>query len=232
MCSEKEDRDQESGFYSKAAEAPSTAAHIGTETARTIEVADSVVAFLLAGGGKQIKALEDASGCRVLVDRNGGKDKARRADDTTARKVTLVGNDAALREGERRLHEVVLASGSLIQRVLKCNAAQAGAIIGRGGATVKRLQAATGTHISVSGRDGGGDDAPRTITIKGAPWHVDQAARLVFAFMRDPEALEALLTEASAAQAPGGGAHQAVAGGAYGDAASYDAALYGAHAAM
>ena len=227
----------DAGFYAGAgAHAPHdghAAAHIGTESARSIDVAPHVATFLLAGSGRQIKALEDASGCRVVLDR--GESKGARAHTTeqeqTARKVTLVGSDLALREGERRLHEVVLAASHSVSRVIKCSATQAGALIGRGGATVKRIQGATSTHVSVSSRDelgggpGGSDwGVTRLVTIKGASWHVEQAARFVYAFMRDPEGLETLLTEASAAQPPSASASAAAGGGGYGDGAAYDAA--------
>lgn len=202
-------------------------------------VPDSTVAFLLAGGGKQIKALEDRSGCRVHIDRGEGGGPARgaraAADNAASRKVTLVGSDSALREGERLLHDAVAQSGTFIQKVIRCNASQAGAIIGRGGANVKRLQAATSTHINVSGRDGergggGGTDAdaPRTVSIKGAPWAVDLATRFIFAAMRDPAELEALIADAEAARAVGAGGPAATKSAAhgYGDAATY-AAQYG-----
>jgi hypothetical protein len=196
------------------------AAFIGTDGSRTAQVADSVAAYLLAGGAKQLKALEQASGCRVLVDRG---EKGRHADDTTTRRVTLVGSDAAVREGERRLHEVILQSGNFINRVLRINAAQAGKVIGRGGATIKRLQTATGTLITVSASgQAGAADAPRTVSIKGHPHQVDECARLVYAFLRDPEALEMLIQEAAAASVRVG--HPAGAASSYGDGAAYVAA--------
>ena len=236
------DADAEPGFYSGGAPEAAkvaAAAHIGIEQSRTVEVPDSTVGFLLAGGGKQIKALEDATGCRVVVDREGrgARDAAHRAstDAQTVRKVTLIGDETALREGERRLQEMALASGKNVERTIRCNANQAGALIGKGGAVIKRLQAATSTQINVSGRDdaGSGDaDAPRTVSITGASWNVELASRFVFASMRDPGELNALIADAEAAQAAGasggggGSAKVAHAGSGYGDAATY-AAVYG-----
>lgn len=202
-----------------------------------MEVPDQLVGFLLAGGGKQVKALEDASHCRVVVDRGEGRargDAAHRssADVQTMRKVTLIGDDTALREGERRLQEMVLASGKNQSRTIRCNANQAGALIGRGGAVIKRLQACTSTLINVSGRDaaasGGDVDAPRTVTITGTAWAVDLASRFIFAAMRDPAELSALIADAETAQAAGaGGAAKATnATGGYGDAAAFTA-VYG-----
>ena len=196
------------------------AAFIGTDGSRTLQVADSVAAYLLAGGAKQLKALEQAAGCRMLIDRG---EKGRHADDTTTRKVTLVGSDSAVREGERRLHEVILQSGSFIHRVLRINAQQAGKVIGRGGATIKRLQNATGTLINVSASShAGAADAPRTVSIKGHPHQVDEASRLVYAFLRDPEALEMLIQEATAAAERAG--HVGGVASSYGDGAAYAAA--------
>jgi hypothetical protein len=227
----------DAGFYSggPAIEAAAKGAHIGTESSRTVEVPDATVGYLLAGGGKQIKAIELASGCRVVVDRSGGgggrKDAAaRHSGDKAPRKVTLVGSDVALRDGERRLQEAVLASSKFLQKTIRCNATQAGSIIGRGGAVVKRLQAATSTHISVSGREegGGSADAPRTVSIKGAPWNVELASRFIFAAMRDPGELAALMADAETARASGadGGAQGHAGAAGYGDAATY-AAQYG-----
>ena len=84
----------------------------------------------------------------------------------------------------------------------------------------------------MSGRDAapsGDPDAPRTVSITGSAWAVDLASRFVFAAMRDPSELNALIADAEAAQAAGagGGAKAAHAGSGYGDAAAY-AALYGA----
>jgi len=77
----------------------------------------------------------------------------------------------------------------------------------------------------LGGGPGGSDwGVTRLVTIKGASWHVEQAARFVYAFMRDPEGLETLLTEASAAQPPSASASAAAGGGGYGDGAAYDAA--------
>ena len=239
-CRPDADAAEEAGFYSggataEAAAKVSAAAHIGLEGSRTVEVPDSTVGFLLAGGGKQIKALEDITGCRVVVDREGrGRDAAQRAaaaDAQVVRKVTLIGDDTALREGERRLQEMVLSSGKHIQRTIRCTANQAGALIGRGGAMVKRLQSATNTLINVSGRDAaasGDADAPRTVSITGSAWNVDLASRFVFAAMRDPAELSALIADAEAAQAAGagGGAKASHAGSGYGDAAAF-AAVYG-----
>jgi rRNA processing protein Krr1/Pno1 len=225
----------DAGFslYSSGGAAPDAgtnkvAAHIGVDASRSVEVPDSTVSFLLAAGGKQIKALEDGSGCRVVVDRAEGargKDAARHSGDRAARKVTLIGSEAALREGERRLQEAVAASGKFIQKTIRCNATQAGSIIGRGGAIVKRLQAATATHISVSGReDGGGSaDAPRTVSIKGAPWNVEVASRFIFAAMRDPAELSALIADAETAQAAGVVGRMPTGAGGYGDAAAFAA---------
>ena len=226
------------GFYNGGALPNASAAHIGTESSRTVEVPDATVGFLLAGGGKQIKALEDATGCRVVVDRSGGGGGRARGGggEQSARKVTLIGSDAGLREAERRLQDAVSASGKFIEKTIRINATQAGAIIGRGGAVVKRLQAATSTHISVNGRgEGSGKDgdAPRTVSIRGVPWNVDLATRFIFAAMRDPGELEALMADAEAAQAAGAkgggggaGAGALTTGGGYGDAAAY-AAVYG-----
>ena len=236
------DAEAEPGFYSggataEAAAKVAAAAHIGIEQSRTIEVPDSTVGFLLAAAGKQIKALEDATGCRVVVDREGrgARDAAHRAsaDVQPVRKVTLAGDETALREGERRLQELVLASGKNVQRTIKCNASQAGALIGRGGAVIKRLQAATNTLINVSGREAGGSgdpDAPRTVSITGPAWNVELASRFVFASMRDPAELNALMADAEAAQAAGAGgggtARATNAGSGYGDAEAF-AAVYG-----
>jgi hypothetical protein len=220
-----------SGGAAPEAAATKVAAHIGVDASRSVEVPDATIGFLLAAGGKQIKALEDGSGCRVVVERGeggGGRGKdasARHSGDRAPRKVTLIGSEAALREGERRLQEAVLASGKFIQKTIRCNATQAGSIIGRGGAIVKRLQAATSTHINVSGReDGGGNaDAPRTVSIKGAPWNVEVASRFIFAAMRDPAELSALIADAETAQAAGAAGRMPAGAGGYGDAAAFAA---------
>jgi predicted RNA-binding protein YlqC (UPF0109 family) len=209
------DADEQTGQATKRA------AFIGTDGSKTAHVSDAVAAHLLAGGAKQLKALEQATGCRVMIDKS---EKERHADDNTARRVTIVGDNSALTLAERRLHEIILASGSFIQRVLRITQAQAGYVIGRGGNTIKRLQIATGTLITVSGKadnaagsSGGGADAPRTVSIRGWPAAVDAASRLIYAYLREPEALESLLQEAGHA----GTTATSKSGQAYGDGASY-----------
>ena len=173
-------------------EAGPAAAYIGTEASRRLELSDAVVTTLLAGGGRAIKAIEDSCSCRVIVDSGGVRG--------AMRMVTIVGSDASLREAERRLQDLVGQSADLTSRVLRCTAAQAGQLIGRGGATIKRLQVATCTHLDVSGRQGDdrSDELQRSVTIKGMPWHVENACKFIWSFWRDPEALEALLDEAQA----------------------------------
>lgn len=75
------------------------------------------------------------------------------------------------------------------------------------------------THISVSGKEAG-EEVPRQVTIKGLPWAVEAAVKLVYSFMRDPEALEALLDEAQAATHQGKGSAGGGTG-AYGDGAQW-----------
>ena len=208
--------------YAGAESTDARAAYIGTESSRVLDVTDAVVTALLGGGGARIKALEASSGARVIVDKRGEGSRGQDASGTL-RRVTLVGSEAALKECERRLGEIVgmTAGAGQASRVLRCNANQAGALIGKGGATIRRLQEASGTRIDVSGRDAG-DEVPRSVTIKGLPWAVEAAVKLVYSFMRDPEQLEALLDEAQAAtqkEKGSGGAAGAAAG--YGDAAQW-----------
>jgi hypothetical protein len=199
--------DGDGGFYSGTAAQAQPAAHIGTAQSRTVELSGDAVAALLAGGGGPIRSLEAATGCRVVVERVGDE------RDTAPRKVTLVGDDLALRQGEQKLLELSAAAAQFQSRVIRCTPDQAGALIGRGGVVIKRLQAATGTHIAVSGRESG---ETRTVSIRGAEFNVEEAARFVYAGLRAPAELAELLAEAEAAQTGRGGLTAS-----YGDAADY-----------
>lgn len=201
--------DGDGGFYSgSAAQAQPAVAHIGTAQSRTVELSGDAVAALLAGGGP-VRSLEAATGCRVVVERAGNE------HDLGPRKVTLVGDSHALRLGEQKLLELAAAATQFQSRVIRCTPDQAGALIGRGGVVVKRLQAATGTHIVVSGREAG---ETRTVSIRGSEYNVEQAARFVYAGLRSPGELAELLAEAEAAAQTGGRGGLAAS---YGDAAQY-----------
>lgn len=64
---------------------------------------------------------------------------------------------------------------------------------------MKRLQAATLCHVSVSGRERG-EEEPRSVTVKGAPAAVEAGVSLIYGFFRAPDELESLLDEAAAAE--------------------------------
>ena len=169
-----------------AADEPA-AAVIGTANARTLDAPVKLCSYLLAGNGKQLRALERGSGARMSVHM-----EHRDVNDRAPLRLTIWGDDTALTEAERQLKEAALASMRFAEKVIV--ARQAGAVIGKGGAHIKRIQEHTGTYVSVASR-ADNSDAPRSVVIRGAPECVEMAARLVFAAMRGRNEFEAAMAE-------------------------------------
>ena len=130
---------------------------------------------------------ERGSGARMSVHM-----EHRDVNDRAPLRLTIWGDDTALTEAERQLKEAALASMRFAEKVIV--ARQAGAVIGKGGAHIKRIQEHTGTYVSVASR-ADNSDAPRSVVIRGAPECVEMAARLVFAAMRGRNEFEAAMAE-------------------------------------
>jgi len=68
-------------------------------------------------------------------------------------------------------------ANALVTRAIECPRSMVGRIIGKGGETIKSLQAQSGAHVSID--QSSNDDEPRKIIIAGALRSVDTACALV-----------------------------------------------------
>lgn len=130
-------------------------------------------------------------------DRDAGADETRDADEeapesprgpigedpavVAARNAARAGPSAeelerARREAERRRAELERES-EIITRSVECPASMVGKLIGRGGETIKSLQATSGAHVAID--QSGAEGEPRFVTISGPRRNVEVASELV-----------------------------------------------------
>ena len=84
--------------------------------------------------------------------------------------------ERARRDEERRRLELERES-EIITRSVECPASMVGRVIGRGGETIKSLQATSGAHVAID--QSGAEGEPRFVTISGPRRCVDVASELV-----------------------------------------------------
>ena len=146
-----------------------------TYAERNAEVAIQgwMVPALVGSRGSNIQKLEAESGTRIRVSERG----------TTRALVTVTGNSkAAVQASKAAIEAFVETLG--VQEALPISNDGAGAIIGKGGSTIQRLQTETGASIDVDRRSG-------TCTIRGKRGEVESAKAQI----------EAILAEAGASSA-------------------------------
>ena len=139
------------------------------------------VGVVIGTRGETINAIQAASGARISVSPNSG-------DDSPERCVTLSGTSEAIAAAHATIMSVIqgtlraasgpsagggarVATGLVSPTVLKqveCPANRIGAVIGRGGATVRGIEERSGCRIDVGGGGaGGGGGESRTIRVTG-----------------------------------------------------------------
>jgi len=106
-----------------------------------------------------------------------GEDPAVTAAKNAARAGPTAAEAAAAAEAEAARRRAEEAANALVTRTIDCPQSMVGRIIGRGGETIKGLQASSGAHVAIDQNVGEGE--PRKITIAGAAACVDVASELV-----------------------------------------------------
>lgn len=197
-------------FYSGAGtpQSDNAAAAIGTETAEEITVNAGAAVRLLAEGAKLAKQVEAVTGTRVVVQRSRG--------EGGDRLVTVFGESQGIVEAVRRIRTFAKAAEQAVTRRLACDAESVGRVIGKGGATIRKLESVSGAKIDV-GSGTKGSTVPRTIVVSGDQHAVDAAVRAIQGVVAgdDASALRAAVPVKTSFTAAA----------AYGDGASYERSL-------
>jgi hypothetical protein len=130
------------------------------------EVSDRLVPIIIGRGGSNIKRLIAESGAQVDLDRS-------------SRRVTVRGRKAQVAKAVAMLDELVGEAGE--EEEIPVPARQLGLIIGRGGATIRQLQADSGATIDVR-KD------VNSVKVRGSAAQVEKATGLIRELLSGAEA--------------------------------------------
>ena len=141
----------------------------------TLECPPGFVGRVIGKGGETIKGLQAQSGAHITVDQN--------FPEGAPRVIGISGPPGCVAIAKRLVEELLRGGGARLgggvgpgqaQQSVRCPKEMVGRVIGRGGETVKGLQAATGARIQIDQ-----SASPCVVTITGNPRCVDAAARAV-----------------------------------------------------
>ncbi|KAK7283209.1 hypothetical protein RIF29_12586 [Crotalaria pallida] len=176
--------------------APSAAAPVsyGNQGGATkkIDIPNGRVGVIIGKGGDTIKYLQSQSGAKIQVTRDAEADP-----NSATRVVELTGTPDAIAAAEKLINDVLAeaesgGSGIVAKRLtgqagadefsMKIPNNKVGLIIGKGGETIKGMQASTGARIQVIPLHlpPGDTSTERTLKIDGTPDQIESAKQLVF----------------------------------------------------
>ncbi|KAI4337122.1 hypothetical protein L6164_015574 [Bauhinia variegata] len=175
--------------FSAASAAPVSYAYQGTS--KKIDVPNGRVGVIIGKGGETIKYLQIQSGAKIQVTRDADADP-----NSPNRMVELMGTPDQIATAERLIKEVLNEAetgGSAIvsrrltgqtgseQFVMKIPNNKVGLVIGKGGETIKHMQAQTGARIQVIPLHlpPGDMSTERTLQIDGTTEQIESAKELV-----------------------------------------------------
>ncbi|XP_058786079.1 uncharacterized protein LOC131660779 [Vicia villosa] len=182
----------QSGFDSYDSKPQYSAGSYGGGSSKKIEIPNGRVGVLIGKGGETIKYLQMQSGAKIQVTRDMDADP-----NSTTRMVELMGTSEAVASAEKLINEVLAEAeaGASVGGGTRRMAAQSGGdefsmqipnnkvglIIGKGGETIKSMQASTGARIQVIPLHlpPGDPSTERTLKIDGAPDQIEAAKLLV-----------------------------------------------------
>jgi len=164
----------------------------GPGTVKRISVPASRVGLVIGRGGENIKYLQMTSGARIQVN----KDPTLDAPDM--RSIELSGTPAQIERAERMIEDIGLhdrqqpqSSGHSMPQGDKLEMmipnSRTGAVIGKGGETIRSLQQRSGAYINIQGdRDVQPGSSDRLCTITGPKESCEAAKRLIEEIMNAP----------------------------------------------
>ncbi|CAJ1973523.1 unnamed protein product [Sphenostylis stenocarpa] len=168
---------------------PVSYSHQGTS--KKIDIPNGRVGVIIGKSGETIKYLQLQSGAKIQVTRDMDADP-----NSTTRTVELMGTTEAIASAEKLINEVLAeaesgGSGIVARRltgqagsdefVMKIPNNKVGLIIGKGGETIKNMQASTGARIQVIPLHlpPGDTSTERTLKIDGTSEQIESAKQLV-----------------------------------------------------
>ncbi|KAL9259390.1 Far upstream element-binding protein 1-like protein [Drosera capensis] len=160
-------------------------------TSKKIDIPNNRVGVIIGKGGETIKYLQTQSGAKIQVTRDMDADL-----HAPSRTVELMGTPDQIANAEQLISEVLAEaeagrSGTVSQRmpgqggsdqfVMQVANNKVGLVIGKGGETIKSIQARTGARVQVIPLHlpPGDTSTERTVQINGSPEQVEAAKQLV-----------------------------------------------------
>ncbi|KAL3655698.1 hypothetical protein CASFOL_000094 [Castilleja foliolosa] len=171
---------------------PPSASYGYPSSSKKIEIPNGRVGVIIGKGGETIKYLQQQSGAKIQVTRDTDSDP-----NSATRSVDLMGTPDQIANAEQMINDVISeadAGGSgMVNRRLTGSAAGAeqfvmkvannkvGLVIGKGGETIKNMQATTGARIQVIPLHlpPGDMSKERTVQIDGTSEQIEAAKLLV-----------------------------------------------------
>ncbi|KAG5244170.1 far upstream element-binding protein [Salix suchowensis] len=149
----------------------------GSGSSKKIEIPQGRVGVIIGKGGETIKYLQLQSGAKIQVTRDMDADP-----NSPTRMVELMGTPEQITKAEQLINDV-LAEGTVVLNIfaMKIPNNKVGLVIGKGGETIKNMQARTGARIQVIPLHlpPGDTSAERTVHIEGTSEQVEAAKQLV-----------------------------------------------------
>ncbi|CAK7353040.1 unnamed protein product [Dovyalis caffra] len=163
----------------------------GSGSSKKIEIPQGRVGVIIGKGGETIKYLQLQSGAKIQVTRDMDADP-----NSPCRMVELMGTPEQITKAEQLINDVLAeadagGSGTVSRRfagqggsehfALKIPNNKVGLVIGKGGETIKNMQARSGARIQVIPLHlpPGDTSAERTVHIEGTSEQVETAKQLV-----------------------------------------------------
>ncbi|BFG18164.1 hypothetical protein CerSpe_044370 [Prunus speciosa] len=160
-------------------------------SSKKIDVPNGRVGVIIGKGGETIKYLQTQSGAKIQVTRDGDADLS-----APTRMVELMGTPEQIAKAEHLINEVLAEAESggpaIVSRRLTVQAGaeqyvtkipnnKVGLVIGKGGETIKNMQARTGARIQVIPLHlpPGDTSTERTLQIDGTSEQIEAAKQLV-----------------------------------------------------
>jgi far upstream element-binding protein len=156
---------------------------------KKIEIPNGKVGVIIGKGGETIKYLQLQSGAKIQITRDMDADP-----NSTTRAVELVGTSDQIARAEQLINDVLAEAdsggagrrmtgqpGGSEQFVMKVPTNKVGLVIGKGGETIKTMQATSGARIQVIPLHPppGDTSTERTVQIDGSAEQIEAAKQLV-----------------------------------------------------
>eukprot|EP01025_Chloroclados_australasicus_P044410 TRINITY_DN4816_c0_g1_i12.p1 TRINITY_DN4816_c0_g1~~TRINITY_DN4816_c0_g1_i12.p1 ORF type:complete len:338 (-),score=54.64 TRINITY_DN4816_c0_g1_i12:337-1350(-) len=154
----------------------------GQDLKRVIQCDQSMVGRVIGRAGDTIRALQQASGAKIVVNQE--------FPDGVPREVLITGKIDAVSRAETMVNELISGESLSVQQVImkhglgetqyiECPKGLVGRVIGKGGDTIKNLQRDTGASVQIDQTVN-----PCKITINGMRNKVDKAVLQIYQIMQ------------------------------------------------